>query len=309
MRFSTVFILLTFCSAVSADCNLSLPRAGFADNVVDREPVGSGHLAEDRLWFFTEVVGGTGETLQHQWYRNGEEDVLIRLPVGAASWRTWSSRRIQSGSQYTVRVTTASGCDLGEYALTGSDSSQAHTPHQDQHPAEIENILSAARDALANQDIAGARLPIRLAQESGNSAPALQRFLEQDLALAELQRDIDNDSLYLAGGRIERLAKQSLSDSSAETFDQLKQRWSQRRDTLNQETRGRLMALQRSLNAMPVTTDCGAPVTDSDWLPEPERQWLSVTEQQSSNSQQTLTLFDQRTGMLHQLERPCRQQL
>jgi len=305
MRFSTAFILMTFCSAVSADCSLSLPRAGFADNVVDREPVGSGHQAEDRLWFFTEVAEGTGETLQHQWYRNGEEDVLIRLPVGAASWRTWSSRRIQSDSQYTVRVTTASGCDLGEYALTGNDSGQIHTPHQDQHPAEIEKILSVARDALANQDIAGARLHIRLAQENGNSAPALQRFLEQDLALAELEREINNDSLYLAGGRIERLANQPLSGSTTETFNQLKQRWSQRRDNLYQETRGRLMALQRSLSAMPATADCAAPVTDSDWLPEPERQWLSVTEQQSSAGMQTLSLFDQRTGMLHQLERPC----
>ncbi|PKM22563.1 MAG: hypothetical protein CVV10_03625, partial [Gammaproteobacteria bacterium HGW-Gammaproteobacteria-14] len=301
-------------SAVSADCGLFLPRAGFADNVVDREPVGSGHQAAGRLWFFTEVAEGTGETLQHQWYRNGAEDALIRLPVGAASWRTWSSRQIEDGSQYSVRVTTASGCDLGEYALTDHEPArippqtrQARSQNLDQLSSDIEKILSEAHDALAKQDIPGARLHIRLAQENGNNSPALQRFLEQELALAELAREVDNDNLYLASGRIERLASQPLSGASLVAFNQLKQRWSQRREELHQETRGRLMALQRSLNTMPATVNCEAPVVDSLWLPEPEAQWLSVTEQQANAGLQILSLFDQRTGMLHQVERPCRQ--
>lgn len=298
MRIVLTALLLCCTAYVQAECRLTLPRAGFADSVQDREPVGDGSDAGERLWFFTEVADGAGETLYHQWYRNGEADVKVPLQVGADRWRTWSSRRMEAGSRYTVRVLTESGCDLGEYGMISADVSKTNN-------AADSRVLTEARALLAAGDITGARLQIRQAQESGASNPALKRFLDEELALAELAREIGEDNLYIAGGRIATLQKQSLSAANRAQLENLQQLWQQRREQLSQQMNARLMALQRSLATMPASVACAAPVENSDWLPGPERGQLLVTGQQHDNGLQTLQLLDQRSGIQHQLERPC----
>lgn len=290
-------------AALQAQCSVSLPRASFADNVIEREPVGDGSDATERLWFYTEVADGGGEILYHQWYRNGEQDLRIRLPIGADSWRTWSNRRVEDGVRFTVRVLTESGCDLGEYGLLSNAPIKRSAANADV------TVLNKAHSLLADGDITGARLQIRQAQEAGNKNPELQRFLEQDLALAELARDIAADNLYLAGGRLDALnqpaQKNKLSRPQRDALAELQQSWQQRRDQLQSEMSLRLMALQRSLAAMPASSPCHGEITDLDWLPEPERQQLMLVRTEHNDTLQTLTLLDQRTGFSHSLERPC----
>jgi hypothetical protein len=294
MRIVLTALLLCCAALVQAECRLSLPRASFADTVQDREPVGDGSGADERLWFFTEVANGSGEVLYHQWYRNGEEDVRIRLQVGADRWRTWSSRRLQADTRFTVRVLTESGCDLGEYGMISAG-----------HSAAGDAALTEARELLAAGDITGARLQVRQAQESGATDPALKRFLDQELALAELAREISQDDLYIASGRITTLQQQPLSDTNRAALEHLREQWQQRREQLRQQMNTRLMALQRSLASMPASVSCQASVDNKDWLPQPERDQLMVTGQQHHNGIQTLQLLDQRSGLPHQLERPC----
>ncbi len=288
-----VFLLLISMSSAlaQAECPLTLPRAGFADAISEREPVGDGSAPADRLWFFTEVMDGGGETLYHQWYRNGEPDMRIRLEIGGDRWRTWSGRRWQADERYTVRVLTESGCDLGEYGLMTQDSGS--------------DVLASARAILASGDIVGARLKVRSAQESGNQSPALRRFIDQELALAELEKEIAADNLYVAGGRLDSLQKQPLSAADRDKLDTLRQRHAERLSILENEMNQRLMALQRTLAAMPPTTSCQSEVENSEWLPEPERQVLMITGQEKADKKQIIELLDQRTGKLHRLERPC----
>ncbi len=289
-----VLLLISMTAALAqAECRVTLPRAGFADAISEREPVGDGSAPGDRLWFFTEVMEGGGETLYHQWYRNGEADVRIRLEIGGDRWRTWSGRRWQPGERYTVRVVTESGCDLGEYGLITKDSAG--------------DVLASARAALASGDIVGARLKARNAQESGTRSRALSRFIDEELALAELEKDIAEDNLYVAGGRLDSLQQRSLSAADRDKLEALRQRHQQRQSVLESEMNQRLMALQRTLDGMPVTTPCQSTVGNSDWLPEPERQILMITGQETTDNKQLIELLDQRTGKIHRIERPCLQ--
>lgn len=287
-----VLLLISLSSALAqAECRLTLPRAGFADAISEREPVGDGSAPGERLWFFTEVMDGAGETLYHQWYRNGEEDVRIRLPIGADRWRTWSGHRWQAGERYTVRVLTESGCDLGEYGLMAQDSGS--------------DVLASARAALASGDLLGARMQVRTAQEDGNQSPALRRFIDEELALAELEKDIAADNLYVAGGRLDSLRQRALSATDRARLETLGQRHAERTASLESDMKQRLMALQRTLAGMPAATSCQSAVENTDWLPEPERQILTITGQESADHKQLIDLIDQRTGKLHRIERPC----
>lgn len=287
-----LLLLISMTSALAqAECQLTLPRAGFADAISEREPVGDGSAPGERLWFFTEVMDGGGETLYHQWYRNGEADVRIRLEIGGDRWRTWSGRRWQADERYTVRVLTESGCDLGEYGLMARDSGS--------------DILASARAALASGDILGARLQVRTAQENGNQSPALRRFIDEELALAELEKDIAADNLYVAGGRLDSLQQRPLSATDRDKLETLRQRHAERVSSLEKEMNQRLMALQRTLDGMPATTPCQSAVENTEWLPEPERQILMITGQKNADKNQLIELLDQRTGKLHRIERPC----
>ena len=291
MRIVTLLLLCGCTGLVQAECRLSLPRASFADAIDNREPVGDGNGTRGRIWFFTEVADGAGEILYHQWYRNGAEDIRIRLPVGADRWRTWSGRQAEPGSRMTVRVVTESGCDLGEYGL-GAGSA-------------VGDLLSTARAALAKGDLTGARLLVRQAQENGDRSNALNRFIDEELALAELERDIAADNLYVAGGRIDNLERRSLSAEQRDALAALKTRHRARSAELQQQMNNRLMALQRSLATQPAATACNADIETADWLPAPEREQLLITGQQYSGNMQRIELLDQRTGASHQLERPC----
>ena len=69
-------------------------------NVVDREPVDSAESFEaavGKLFCFTKIVGAqTPIEITHVWYFGDVERGRVTLSVEAASWRTWSSKIIQT---------------------------------------------------------------------------------------------------------------------------------------------------------------------------------------------------------------------
>lgn len=269
-----------------ACADVYLPRAGFADRIVEREPLGDGSAADERLWFFSEVHQGAGLTLRHHWLRDGEADVMVELPIGADRWRTWSSRRSDE-AQWSVRISTDSGCDLGTYAMLNERDTLL--------------LLAQARQMLAENDLAGARSVVRHAQQAGNHSVRLQRFLEQQLALAELAQDIERDDLYTASGRIDALAVMSLSTDEKAQLTELQQRWQQRRSQLHAQLEQRLVAVQLLLSKQPVSCE-----TDiRRLLPADDIAHVLISEQQHQAGEKKVSLLDRRTGLTLPLGYSC----
>lgn len=69
-------------------------------NVVDREPVDAGFIFDasvGELYCYTKIVGAdTPIEITHVWYFGDTERARIKLKVKSASWRTWTSKKIQT---------------------------------------------------------------------------------------------------------------------------------------------------------------------------------------------------------------------
>lgn len=102
-----VFIVLVmsvcvFSTAIEAEASgsLEIADAVICEDVVDRAPVGANtsfSATIGKLYCFTKVVGAqTPTTVTHVWYFGETEKTRIELKVGAASWRTMSSKIIQA---------------------------------------------------------------------------------------------------------------------------------------------------------------------------------------------------------------------
>ncbi len=69
-------------------------------DVVDREPIEPGESFEaavGKLFCFTKIVGAKEPIeITHVWYYGETERFRINLAVKSASWRTWSSKTIQT---------------------------------------------------------------------------------------------------------------------------------------------------------------------------------------------------------------------
>ena len=80
---------------------MTITDQGVGIGVRDRELIGAAtRFAEGTsVWFWTRIEGATpGETIRHVWLREGEEVASVPLTVGGATWRTQSSKSLQSGS-------------------------------------------------------------------------------------------------------------------------------------------------------------------------------------------------------------------
>ena len=102
-----VFIVLlmsvcVFSTAIEAEASgsLKIADAVICEDVVDRAPVGANtsfSATIGKLYCFTKVVGAqTPTTVTHVWYFGETERARIELKVGAASWRTKSSKIIHA---------------------------------------------------------------------------------------------------------------------------------------------------------------------------------------------------------------------
>lgn len=79
---------------------LKVSVAAICKDVVDREPVDSGTsfpVSMGKLYCFTKITGAQSPTeITHVWYFDGTERARVDLMVKSASWRTYSSKTIQS---------------------------------------------------------------------------------------------------------------------------------------------------------------------------------------------------------------------
>jgi hypothetical protein len=79
---------------------LEVIRAAICLEVVDREPVDAGTQfapSVGKLYCFTQITGAQGPTeVCHVWYFAEKERARVSLSVNGSSWRTYSSKIIQS---------------------------------------------------------------------------------------------------------------------------------------------------------------------------------------------------------------------
>ncbi|MEE9497076.1 MAG: DUF2914 domain-containing protein [Desulfobacterales bacterium] len=100
-----IVILISLCLLIPAvgaqeSNKLEVVAAAISKNVVAREAVDVGNRFSNstpRLYCFTKVVGASQPTeVVHVWSYSDVERARISLAVKAASWRTYSSKAIQS---------------------------------------------------------------------------------------------------------------------------------------------------------------------------------------------------------------------
>ncbi len=78
---------------------IEVAEAVIGTGVVDRAPQGAASsFSQDvgTLYCFTRITGSDGETVEHVWYREGQEMARVPLQIGGPDWRTWSTKRIVS---------------------------------------------------------------------------------------------------------------------------------------------------------------------------------------------------------------------
>ena len=82
--------------------------AAICKDVIDHEPVDSGTsfpATVGKLYCFTKITGAQSPTqVTHVWLFDGTERARVDLAVGAASWRTFSSKIIQEHELGAWRV-------------------------------------------------------------------------------------------------------------------------------------------------------------------------------------------------------------
>jgi transcriptional regulator with XRE-family HTH domain len=72
-----------------------------------------------RVTFATRVVGGeAGGHIQHVWLRDGKVEQSIRLRLGGASWRTWSTKTLGRPGDWAVEARDEQGRVLARADLT-----------------------------------------------------------------------------------------------------------------------------------------------------------------------------------------------
>ncbi len=83
-----------------AQQSLAVEESTISRDVVDRMPVQPGATFTTdvgRLFCWTRITGAEGQTsVHHVWFLEDEEMADVELNVGAASWRTHSSKAIQA---------------------------------------------------------------------------------------------------------------------------------------------------------------------------------------------------------------------
>jgi len=115
-----IVVIISMClliPAVEAQVSdtLEVVASAICKNVVEREAVDVGNsfsTSAPRLYCFTKIVGASQPTeVVHVWSYGDVERARISLAVNAATWRTYSSKAIQSHEigAWRVDVLDASG--------------------------------------------------------------------------------------------------------------------------------------------------------------------------------------------------------
>jgi hypothetical protein len=97
---------------------VSVQDAAICQEVVDRTPMGTGDVFSPdvpELYCFTRIVGAHVDTeVTHNWYFKGNLMTSVVLPVGSASWRTWSKKQMSPdlAGEWMVEILSAEGVPL-----------------------------------------------------------------------------------------------------------------------------------------------------------------------------------------------------
>ncbi len=115
-------------------------RAALTASVVDREPQGRVKQLttdRDRVFYFTDVRGMTGETLIHRWELNGKVVVEVALAIGGPRWRTYSIKQLDRSTlgDWTVSAIDASGRVLSSDGFSYVEAPGELEPRAEPAPA------------------------------------------------------------------------------------------------------------------------------------------------------------------------------
>lgn len=282
---------------------LELERALFTTGIRDQEPVKAiSRIPEGvpAVYFFTRITGGAGTRIRHLWFYDDVEVVSVPLRVGGDDWRTWSSKNLglRRDRDWSVRVLGPQDCVLGSARLPAS--------------APGDETLARIRELMNAGDLAGARMETRQAL-AGTPSPAmkqaLETIIERDLVLARVEREIEQQSLYTARGRLEALLAGPLPPAQRERALVLQQRLEEAREALRNSATGRLADVEAVLRA----TLAGGRFCRR--LNEELDQTLSallgndhsflVTRKQLSGQRLEVNLLDRRSGDSHERVLSC----
>ena len=93
------------------------------------EGEGDRFVAGQRVTFATRVLGGAvGEHIRHVWLRDGKVEQSIRLRLGGASWRTYSTKTLGRPGAWAVEARDEKGRVLARADLTVAQSVDAFGP-------------------------------------------------------------------------------------------------------------------------------------------------------------------------------------
>lgn len=321
----------------SADSCPEISRAGFTGAIAGSEPMDTLNQVPENLrtlFFFTDVVGGAGMTLQHRW-RSGDSDTEVSLRVGGSGGRIWSSRQIVNpGADWHVTVTSDTGCELGVWRIGGNPDAapRPRPPTAPLSTAPAESTPAPARVTiparaqtsaqpapavalkteemnalLSDRDLVGVRMLLETEADRGVDPQLLTRIRQIDLEIASAKREIEADRLYTAATRLTQLAaRQDLTGEERSTVAELQEQVGTRTSELESSYVLWLAAWEQTMNrGLAGGALCSDPSAfASDW-PERITGALSWVDRQTTTTGYDFVLIDTRTGRSHVLSLHC----
>ena len=111
--------LLLFPLAALPQGGLTVAEAKLGRGIQDREITeeATAFAVNDKAHVWLRLTGGPSDPIQVTW-ASGDHTDTVSLKVGAASWRTWSSKTLWKAGEWTVTVTDAGGKVLTELTFS-----------------------------------------------------------------------------------------------------------------------------------------------------------------------------------------------
>jgi hypothetical protein len=95
--FTVIVAGYCFLSALATAQPEYVKRGVFTYGIQDREPiddVDSVSTDSTQVYFFTEIVDMTGNTVTHRWLHDGETMAEVPFHIGGPRWRVYSSKKL-----------------------------------------------------------------------------------------------------------------------------------------------------------------------------------------------------------------------
>lgn len=285
-------------------------------NTLEKVPSGPRHL-----FFFTDVRGGRGQTLIHQWQHGGSE-TSVRLRVNGDSWRAWSSQPLHSPhGDWRVSVLTEAGCELGQWRLPGATVPPVAVPapvprviRPAEDPAPARQVAApprldetALQALLADNDVIGLRMLLQDAETRGVDPKQIDRLRNITLVLASARREVEHDRLHTARTRLMSLAaRDDLTEEEQDSLAALQARAQTRARQLSQEYLYWMAAWDTTVNrGLAGSALCTDPSGFANDWPAHINESLAWVDRQETGSGYRFVLLDHRTAESHVLTLHC----